>query len=177
MLAAAVLLTPPLRQSPVAVAGDTSVSFTDLGECVTFLTEQANTWSTELNVRPPTIRYLEGGEDVAAAFYRPDTEELFLRRCVSLPILAHELGHHVLQVHAGSWEQHAVEAAFFCRGEGCSDGWVPEPVMAGSEHAAHCIGAVILKEFTPYTRCKFPDMVERANEIAHAHIDGSHTHD
>lgn len=103
----------------------------------------------------------------ASSFYTPGTGVTF-KICASLDVVAHELGHYIMQRANGSFDAHVDDAVInFCPGgpdpEGrCLSGWIRgAESYPGIEHAAHCVGNV-LAGYGPYTKCPDPVMYAAA---------------
>lgn len=81
----------------------------------------------------------------AGALYDVENGTIYIATCVSLDVLVHEFGHHVMQERAGkSWPAHLKLAQEFCQGStNCEGLWVDGEPYPGVEHAAHCIGNMI----------------------------------
>lgn len=91
--------------------------------------------------------------------YRRGEVTVEIRSCESKSAMAHELGHYVMDLaHHFQLEAHLDDVITnFCPGGAsngrCQSGWIKgDERFPGLEHAAHCIGNVLIGT-TKYTQC------------------------
>jgi hypothetical protein len=103
------------------------------------------------------------------SFYQPGVG-VTLEPCADRSVVAHELGHFVIDRANGSFSAHVADVtANFCPGGAGSDGrcvtgWIRgNEIYPGIEHAAHCVGHVLVG-YTVYTKCPDPALLALARE-------------
>ena len=113
----------------------------------------------------PGVNIVEATLGGARAEYLPGSFEVSMLECLTPGEIAHEVGHFVVDVIAGSWDGHRQLVREFCLGFDaesgqCAGGWLyPSGLAAearidapGVEHAAHCVGWVLFGQ-SEFTHC------------------------
>ena len=113
----------------------------------------------------PGVNVVEATLGGARAEYLPGSFEVSMLECLTPGEIAHEVGHFVVDVIAGSWDGHRQLVREFCLGFDaesgqCAGGWLyPSGLAAearidapGVEHAAHCVGWVLFGQ-SEFTHC------------------------
>lgn len=131
-------------------------------------------WLNPLDIPPPTFIISETSLSTnSLAFYNPATKEIVSDGCPSREVLAHEVGHYIVDFRAGSWANHILFARDFCLGfdsatERCEGGWLSDAGLSyeaqigpGVEHAAHCAAYNLIGD-SLYMRCPDPNLVTAA---------------
>lgn len=102
--------------------------------------------------------------------YMVGASTIYLNGCVSRDMIAHELGHFIMDVaNHFSRTRHLQDALdTFCPGSvnkgRCTNGWIKAKELSpGVEHAAHCIGFV-LHTHDVYTKCPDANLVADAED-------------
>lgn len=104
------------------------------------------------------------------SWYRTWDGQVWLAPCASDAVVAHELGHWVMDLaHGRNFDAHLADAAStFCPGgltadgKTCAASWFSSPeTYPGVEHAAHCVGWALFGD-SSYTRCRDAGMQDAA---------------
>lgn len=105
----------------------------------------------------------------SSSYYQPGGA-LVLETCARKDVIAHELGHYIMQRANGSFAAHIDDAGMnFCPGGAgadgrCISGWIRgNELYPGIEHAAHCVGNV-LAGYGAYTKCPETSLFNLAQE-------------
>ena len=134
-------------------------------------------WETKFQITPVDLVIEKSLPE--RAFYAYEAAAIHTDSCLRVDILAHEFGHHVMQVRNGSTAGHITNARHFCPDGDCANGWTSEPFAPGVEHAAHCIGRAVLTHTLhlphvddtilltspTYTACPHDDLYAAAEDI------------
>ena len=158
----------------VAQTPDANPSQTASLGCYERSMQMVRGWLNPLDIPTPTLIISETSLSTnSLAFYNPATKEIVSDGCPAREVLAHEVGHYIVDFRAGSWANHITFARDFCLGfdsttARCEGGWLSDAGLSyeaqigpGVEHAAHCAAYNLIGD-SMYTRCPDPNLVEAA---------------